>query len=97
MKDSLWISKKFVKQLVVRLSALSRLWNLKSIELDIIGLLGKGMDNDMIAKTLGTNTRNIKLRTNNIQKKSDVRDRFDLINLSKQFSVFQSSEIDHIH
>ncbi len=97
MKDRLWISKKFMKQLVVRLSELFRLWNLKSIELDILGLLGKGMDNDMIAKTLGTNTRNVKLRINNIQKKSDVRDRFDLINLSKQFSVFQSSEIDHIH
>ena len=97
MKDRLWISKKFMKQLVVRLSELYRIWNLKSIELDILGLLGKGMDNDMIAKTLGTNTRNVKLRINNIQKKNDIRDRFDLINLSKQFSVFQSSEIDQIH
>ena len=97
MKDSLWISKKFMKQLVVRLSELSRLWNLKSGDLHILDLLGKGMDNEMIAETLGTNTRNIKIRINTIQKKSDVRDRFDLINLSKQFSVFQSSEIDHIH
>ena len=97
MKDSLWISKKIMKQLVVRLSQLSRLWNLKSGDLRILDLLGKGMDNVMIAETLGTNTRNVIIRINTIQKKNDIRDRFDLINLSKQFSVFQSSEIDHIH
>ncbi|UCH82430.1 MAG: response regulator transcription factor [Nitrospiraceae bacterium] len=97
MKDNLWISKKCMKQLLVRLSELSRLWNLKSIDLDILGLIGTGMDNDMIARTIGTNTRNVRLRINNIQKKSDVTDRCDLITLSKQFFVFDSSDHDHIH
>jgi len=97
MKHRLWISKTAMKQLVMRLSELYRLWNLKAIDLDILGLLGKGMDNVMIAKTLGTNSRNVQFRINNIQKKNDVRDRQDLINLSKQFNVFNSTEIDAIH
>ena len=97
MKDNLWISKNIMKQLVLRLSELSKLWNLKSTDVNILSLLGKGMDSKLIAKALGTKINNVRFRINHIQNKSDVTDRHDLINLSKLLNVFYFSEIDQIH
>lgn len=84
-KGHIWINRKIISNLIARLSSLSNLWNLSVQERHILTLLGTGMEDSAIAKTLGTKESRIRVHIENLKKKSNARDRRDLITISKEF------------
>lgn len=91
-KGHLWINRKVISNLVSRLSVLSKLWNLTESEQQVLQLIGKGMEDSVIAKTLGTKESKVRLHIESLKKKSTARDRWDLINISREyFDVNMSS------
>lgn len=84
-KGHIWINRKIIGSLIARLSNLSNLWNLSVPEQHILTLLGTGMDDSAIAKTLGTKQSNVRLQIEKLKKKSNAKDRQDLVAISKEF------------
>lgn len=88
VNGSLWIDRKSMTNLLSRLSRLAELWRLSELEMDILHLIGKGMDNVMIADVLGLDENNISVHFENLKKKMKIKDRWDLITMSMQFDKF---------
>jgi two-component system, NarL family, response regulator LiaR len=84
LAGDLWLDSKTVKELIARLSRLSELWQLTEIEADILHLVSKGTDDEMIAEMLGMSSGDINLYLDSMKKKMKIKDRWDLINLSLQ-------------
>ncbi len=90
-KGHLWINRKVISKLVERLSTLSRLSHLTQAEQGILSMLGEGMDDSGIAHSLGTRESRVRLHIENLKKKSNAKDRQDLISISRDFCGFYIS------
>lgn len=90
-KGHLWINRTIIGNLITRLASLSNLWNLSVPEKHILTLIGREMDDSAIAKTLGTKESKVRLHIENLKKKSNARDRWDLISISREFLDFADS------
>lgn len=88
----LWLNRKLISRIVSRLSGLIKLMDLPDKEKEVLRLLGKGLEDDAIAETIGTNTRKVSFYIDHLKKKSNAAGRTELINLSREFAELTVSE-----
>lgn len=89
-RGQIWVRRAIVNTLVERLSNLVRICNLSASEMNIFKMLGDGLDDGVIAQKLGTKEKRIKYQVENLKKKSRVRSRRELIDLSRHFGEFDA-------
>ena len=92
LKGDLWIDKKTVKELLSRLSRLAEFWRLTESETDILHLISKGMDNEIISGVLGIPERDIPLHIENLKDKMKIKNRWELVMLSLQFDKYDAQK-----
>lgn len=85
-EGQLWIDNRTTKGLISILSELTRLWHLTNREVQILCMLGRGMDDKLISGALDLNDRTVRGYVDNLIRKIGVRNRRDLTRLSLQFS-----------
>jgi len=87
-KGNLWIGRKETKNLITFLAGLIRFRKLTKREMEILCLIGKGMDENAMSKILFLNRKTVKNHIQKIKEKSGTDDICDLAELSLQFSEF---------
>jgi DNA-binding NarL/FixJ family response regulator len=85
-RGNLWIGRKEIKNLITFLTGLTKFRKLTAMEMEILCLIGKGMDENSVSRILFLKRQTVKNHIRKIKEKSGTNDIYDLAGVSLQLS-----------